>query len=142
MIIIDVFLFVTVLWSFLRKNNRESLGKGLTLGSSEKLGMVMGNTIYEQLDELEARTTNVDFEPHQTSIQHFVVSLKRCLGTSALPFEIGFDYLGLRLKSGKTILQGVSGKIESGSMLAIMGSSGAGKCQSICIEVSGWDFQY
>ncbi|KAJ8060983.1 hypothetical protein OCU04_010061 [Sclerotinia nivalis] len=89
--------------------------------------MMMGNTIYEQLAEVEARNTNVDFEPHHASIQNFVASLKRCLGTSALRFEIGFDYLGLRLKSGKTILQGVSGKVEPGSMLAVMGPSGAGK---------------
>ncbi|EDO04072.1 hypothetical protein SS1G_06554 [Sclerotinia sclerotiorum 1980 UF-70] len=87
----------------------------------------MGNTVYEQLDELEARDTNVNFEPHHASIQNFVGSLKQCLGTSALRFEIGFDYLGLRLKSGKTILQGVSGKVEPGSMLAVMGPSGAGK---------------
>lgn len=127
-IIIDIVLVVIVsLGSSVRKNNR-TVRQRLTLASSEKLGMIMGNTVYEQLDELEARDTNVNFEPHHASIQNFVGSLKRCLGTSALRFEIGFDYLGLRLKSGKTILQGVSGKVEPGSMLAVMGPSGAGKC--------------
>ncbi|APA14592.1 hypothetical protein sscle_13g093620 [Sclerotinia sclerotiorum 1980 UF-70] len=126
-IIIDIVLVVIVsLGSSVRKNNR-TVRQRLTLASSEKLGMIMGNTVYEQLDELEARDTNVNFEPHHASIQNFVGSLKQCLGTSALRFEIGFDYLGLRLKSGKTILQGVSGKVEPGSMLAVMGPSGAGK---------------
>ncbi|KAF7854202.1 hypothetical protein EAF04_010499 [Stromatinia cepivora] len=127
-IIIDIVLIIIVtLGSFVRKNNRSSVRQHLTLASSEKSGMMMGNTIYEQLDEVEARNTNVDFEPHHASIQNFIASLKRCLGTSALRFEIGFDYLGLRLNSGKTILQGVSGKVEPGSMLAVMGPSGAGK---------------
>ncbi|KAI9644602.1 hypothetical protein NHQ30_006623 [Ciborinia camelliae] len=128
LIIIDVSLVAIIVRGlFVPKSHRRYVREGLTLASSEKLGMMMGNTIYEQLDEMEERTINVDFEPHHTSIQNFIASLKRCLGTSALRFEIGFDYLGLRLKSGKVILQGVSGKVEPGSMLAVMGPSGAGK---------------
>lgn len=71
---------------------------------------MMGNTIYEQLDKMEAGNVDVDFEPHHASIQNFIASLKRCFSKGALSISISFDYLGLRLKSGKTILQVFLGK--------------------------------
>eukprot|EP01135_Chromosphaera_perkinsii_P012005 Nk52_evm13s2568 gene=Nk52_evmTU13s2568 len=42
-------------------------------------------------------------------------------------FDIEFDGIGLKLKNGKTIMQGVSGGFKNGRSCAIMGPSGAGK---------------
>jgi ABC-type multidrug transport system ATPase subunit len=41
--------------------------------------------------------------------------------------DIEFEDLGVELKSGRKILQGVTGKIVSGKLTALMGPSGAGK---------------
>eukprot|EP01028_Stygiella_incarcerata_P014157 TRINITY_DN9121_c1_g1_i5.p1 TRINITY_DN9121_c1_g1~~TRINITY_DN9121_c1_g1_i5.p1 ORF type:complete len:650 (+),score=169.31 TRINITY_DN9121_c1_g1_i5:340-2289(+) len=45
----------------------------------------------------------------------------------AIPIEIKFENLGVTLKSGKSILSGVTGKINPGRLTAVMGPSGAGK---------------
>jgi len=41
--------------------------------------------------------------------------------------ELGFKNLGVRLTSGKSLLEGVTGRISPGKLTAVMGPSGAGK---------------
>ncbi|KAJ3191813.1 hypothetical protein HK101_007396 [Irineochytrium annulatum] len=48
-------------------------------------------------------------------------------GDDSLRMDFSFEGLGLTLPGGKSILKGVSGRIRSGRMTAIMGPSGAGK---------------
>eukprot|EP00929_Paragymnodinium_shiwhaense_P005187 TRINITY_DN10682_c0_g1_i1.p1 TRINITY_DN10682_c0_g1~~TRINITY_DN10682_c0_g1_i1.p1 ORF type:complete len:809 (+),score=178.21 TRINITY_DN10682_c0_g1_i1:240-2429(+) len=46
---------------------------------------------------------------------------------SSAEMNISFENLGLELKNGKKVLQGVTGEFKSGRMVAIMGPSGCGK---------------
>lgn len=78
----------------------------------------------EQVEELQLMTDEKSFR-----LQKFVQSLQRCIGLSNIDLEIGFDNLGLQIEAGgKTILSGVSGNVKPGSLLGVMGPSGAGKC--------------
>lgn len=62
-------------------------------------------------------------------LQQFVKSLQSCLGLNDVGLEIGFHDLGFHIGAeNKTILSGVSGSVKPGSLLGIMGPSGAGKC--------------
>lgn len=63
-------------------------------------------------------------------LQRFVRSLAKCIGEDDVGLQISFDQLSFQLKkSEKVILNGVSGMVERGSLLAVMGASGAGKCK-------------
>lgn len=67
-------------------------------------------------------------------LQQFVKSLQSCLGLNDVGLEIDFHDLGFQIgDEKKTILNGVSGNVKPGSLLGIMGPSGAGKCSYICI---------
>lgn len=69
-------------------------------------------------------------------LSQFVKSLQRCIGLSNIGLEIGFNNLGLQMGAdGKTILNGVSGTVKPGCLLAVMGASGAGKCWCIFLSV-------
>lgn len=62
-------------------------------------------------------------------LQQFVKSLRSCLGLSDVGLEIGFHDLGFQIGAErKIILSGLSGRVKPGSLLGIMGPSGAGKC--------------
>ena len=62
-------------------------------------------------------------------LQQFVKSLQSCLGLSDVGLEIGFHDLGFQIGAEKKkILSGMSGRVKPGSLLGIMGPSGAGKC--------------
>jgi ABC-type multidrug transport system fused ATPase/permease subunit len=67
-------------------------------------------------------------EHHMTDLEKFVRSCKRCINRDKTRMEIQFEDLGLQLKNGSRILQGVSGSVGPGNILAVMGASGAGKC--------------
>lgn len=47
--------------------------------------------------------------------------------SNSTPFHIQFENLGLKLKTGTRVMQGVHGEFQPGRMCAVMGSSGAGK---------------
>ena len=57
----------------------------------------------------------------------FMSFISKLIKTKEVGLAFGFDDLQFEPKPGKKILHGVSGAIESGSMWAIMGGSGAGK---------------
>jgi len=66
-------------------------------------------------------------------VKHFVPSIKvekyrfRGLQQHSETITIDFEDLGLELKNGKSVLDGVTGKFAAGKMCAVMGPSGAGK---------------
>ncbi len=63
-------------------------------------------------------------------LNQFVKSLQRCIQQRDIGLEIEFDKLGFQINGdGKRILHEVSGIVKPGSLLAVMGASGAGKCQ-------------
>ncbi|KAI9142394.1 P-loop containing nucleoside triphosphate hydrolase protein [Paraphysoderma sedebokerense] len=62
-----------------------------------------------------------------------VSSYKKALSGRRAGMTFKFDNLGLTLKNGKTILSGVTGTIQQGSLTAVMGPSGAGKSTFLSI---------
>jgi ABC-type transport system involved in cytochrome bd biosynthesis fused ATPase/permease subunit len=50
--------------------------------------------------------------------------------TVSKPVAIVFDSLGLKLTSGKVVLEGVTGMFQQAHLIAIMGPSGCGKVKS------------
>lgn len=78
----------------------------------------------QEVEQLQVMTDEKSFR-----LQQFVKSLQSCIGLSDIGLEIGFDNLGLQIGADKkTILSSVSGNVKPGSLLGIMGPSGAGKC--------------
>lgn len=53
--------------------------------------------------------------------------LREILTENHSPFHIKFENLGLKLKSGMRIMEGVYGEFKPGRMCAVMGSSGTNK---------------
>lgn len=87
---------------------------------------VPGN-VNQEMEELQI--TN---EETTLLLNQFVKSLQRCIQLSDIGLEIGFDQLGFELQpDGRSILKGVSGIVKPGSLLGVMGASGAGKCKSV-----------
>lgn len=85
---------------------------------------VPGN-VNQEMEELQITNEEITLPLHQ-----FVKSLQRCIQLSDIGLEIGFDQLGFQLQpDGRSILKGVSGIVKPGSLLGVMGASGAGKCK-------------
>jgi len=72
-------------------------------------------------------------------VRHFMPSMKiakyqfRGMKPPEQKVDISFQNLGLELKDGKKVLNGVTGEFKAGRMCAIMGPSGAGK--TTCMNV-------
>jgi len=88
-----------------------------------------------QQTQLE-KVTGIMNESHAFSlnlVRHFMPSYKvakyqfRGMKPKKNRAGVEFENLGLDLKSGKRVLNGVTGQFEAGKMCAIMGPSGAGK---------------
>ncbi|GAB7328195.1 hypothetical protein MBLNU13_g00219t1 [Cladosporium sp. NU13] len=72
-------------------------------------------------DEIEADyQKNPDF-------QRFIRSVSRSVTTQSIGLSFDFENLAYETKSGKKILQDVTGTMPRGSMWGVMGGSGAGK---------------
>ena len=70
-------------------------------------------------------------------MQRFIASITKCIGGADVGLEITFEGLGFDVgPAKKKILDGISGTIERGSLVAIMGASGAGKCKYDTIFLS------
>ncbi|KAJ3013604.1 UNVERIFIED_CONTAM: hypothetical protein HDU68_000621 [Siphonaria sp. JEL0065] len=77
-----------------------------------------------------AMPSAADLDPEEIAnqgMQLLVDAFKESFRNRELRMNFRFDNLALRLKTGKTILQGVTGEIRSKRMTAIIGPSGAGK---------------
>ena len=61
------------------------------------------------------------------SLKRFLDSLKRCIESDETGLGFEFNDLSFQVKGGRKILGGVSGIVPKGSVLAVMGASGAGK---------------
>ena len=86
---------------------------------------IASENVNQEIEELQITSEETSLPLHQ-----FVKSLQRCIQRSDIGLEIGFDQLGFQLQSGgRSILKGVSGIVKPGSLLGVMGPSGAGKCK-------------
>jgi ABC-type uncharacterized transport system fused permease/ATPase subunit len=61
------------------------------------------------------------------SLQKFIASVKRAVGSDDVGMSVGFNGMSLTLKSGKQILAPQYGEFKKGSLWGVMGPSGAGK---------------
>lgn len=84
---------------------------------------------YLQDDSLE-RGIDVD---SSLELRLFVDSMKKAIHGSNFGLHFAFEQLSYQPKgSNKPILSNISGSIEIGSLVGVMGGSGAGKCLSPC----------
>lgn len=75
-----------------------------------------------------ARSSRIDVDA-SPELQAFVASMKRAI--QGADFGLTYAYRGLSFapkKAPKPILEGISGSIRAGTLCAVMGGSGAGKC--------------
>lgn len=95
-------------------------------------------------DEIEADyQKNPDF-------QRFIRSVSRSVTTQSIGLSFDFESLAYETKSGKKILQDVTGTMPRGSMWGVMGGSGAGKSTFLnvlmgkashtggAVKINGW----
>ncbi|KAI8816706.1 uncharacterized protein EV422DRAFT_275965 [Fimicolochytrium jonesii] len=91
---------------------------------SQNFGMLMESGKDVEVGVTKPLTTGPGGAPRSS---HLVQAFQRALGRRPLQMDFRFHSLGLKLKSGKSILEGVNGEIKAGRLTAIMGPSGAGK---------------
>ena len=95
-------------------------------------------------DEIEADyQKNPDF-------QRFIRSVSRSVTTQSIGLSFDFENLAYETRSGKKILQDVTGTMSRGSMWGVMGGSGAGKSTFLnvlmgkashtggAVKINGW----
>lgn len=131
LVIIDLVLLIIAGWPFLLRywHSCRSSKPHPPLEDPESNGEgSLQNSGLKDKDPSTSTDTNA------LNLQRFVKSLSKCIGLEDIGLEIGFDRLSLQLKKDKKIiLNEVSGAVEKGSLLAVMGASGAGKCKYIFI---------
>ena len=80
--------------------------------------------------EDDSSTINLDIEA-TPELMSFVSSMKKAIQGTTFGLSIDFQQLKFQPKgASKPILSEVSGSIKSGSLVGVMGGSGAGKCIS------------
>jgi ABC-type multidrug transport system fused ATPase/permease subunit len=130
-LIIDVLIIVGAaqgpirgLWRSWRKS------RSLQIPQDRELQNESGPLDFSQeVEKLQMPSDDLPFRLNQ-----FVKSVQRCIQLSEIGLEIGFDNLGFQIGAdSKSILNGVSGVVKPGSLLAVMGASGAGKCEWILV---------
>eukprot|EP00158_Paraphelidium_tribonemae_P003535 Partr_v1_DN26205_c0_g1_i1_m48174 putative ABC transporter len=75
----------------------------------------------------QKRTSQALIKPFSIFIQELLLGYRRAQDGQDLSLNFAFDGLSVRLPSGRTILNGVTGEIVPGRVTVIMGPSGAGK---------------
>lgn len=124
---IDLLLLIGIVGPLLKRRwHSRKKSKELPLSWSQEFlcQNLFADPRQEETDQLQAMMDEKSFHQKQ-----FVKSLQRCIGLSTIGLEIEFKNLGLELGvANKTILHSISGIAKSGSLLGIMGPSGAGKC--------------
>ena len=154
MIAILVFLLLRANWVKSKKGPRHLLGRPLRLSDirERKAG-------YETLDDPEAIALEPNLRPirreptgfqaaldqqyledsndggldHDGNIElkQFVASMSKAIQGSSFGLAIDYHQLSFHPRgSSKPILSEVSGNISGGSLVGVMGGSGAGKCES------------
>jgi len=95
-------------------------------------------------DEIEA-----DFQKNP-DFQRFIRSVSRSVTTQSIGLSFDFENLAYETRSGKKILQDVTGTMPRGSMWGVMGGSGAGKSTFLnvlmgkashtggAVKINGW----
>ncbi|KAK3485376.1 uncharacterized protein B0T23DRAFT_46526 [Neurospora hispaniola] len=90
----------------------------------------LGDQLYEQAPPINhGKTVRHDPDPEiSPTIKAFVDSMRKATSASEFGLSFGYDQLTFAPKNSKRpILQNVTGSINSGSLTAVMGGSGAGK---------------
>lgn len=104
--------------------------------------ITMEPTVYPQLRHVpmsfqaalnsESISNNVSDmkDPTTMELRAFVESLSKCIQNSNFGLSFGFSNLCCQPKgSARPILSGITGDIASGTLVGVMGGSGAGKCK-------------
>ena len=82
------------------------------------------------------RGANMD-DPATSELQAFVRSLTKCIDGSNVGLSFGFSNLCCQPRgSARPILLGVTGNIAAGTMVGVMGGSGAGKCKCTLLAIT------
>ncbi|EMC93677.1 hypothetical protein BAUCODRAFT_150956 [Baudoinia panamericana UAMH 10762] len=102
-------------------------------------------------DELDEDDTLFEDDLHNSpDMQRFIRSMSRTIETQTIGLSFDFEGLSFQTKSGKKILQDVTGTMPRGSCWGVMGGSGAGKSTFLnvlmgkvhatggTIKINGW----
>jgi hypothetical protein len=97
---------------------------------SKEMDDEMGSTpplTTETQVQVEEEAGNENQFTDNVSLQKFIASVKRAVGSDDVGMSVGFNGMSLTLKSGKQILAPQYGEFKKGSLWGVMGPSGAGK---------------
>ena len=82
-----------------------------------------------------AAERGIDIES-SIELRQFVDSMSKAIQGSDFGLSFGFEQLSFQPKgSNKPVLSKISGSIQNGSLVAVMGGSGAGKCLSLTFSI-------
>ncbi|TPX47429.1 hypothetical protein SeMB42_g03315 [Synchytrium endobioticum] len=128
-VLIDLLLVSAFLW--LRRVERGRIKK-LEKGFSAKASRRRSRLAHSSFNATAIRPgvaldDGSSIAPGLKDVSVLVDAFKRGMNHQELAIGFKFDDMGCTLKTGKVILQGVTGEIKPGRLTAIMGPSGAGK---------------
>lgn len=110
MVTAGVLLLVLLVWLGVKvhlRRQQDRLRRQEEINNSQQLGAAVGRHFLPS---------------HSVNTHQF-----RGMSPGGPAVKIRFEELGLRLKDGRTVLDGVNGDFKSGTMCAVMGPSGCGK---------------
>jgi ABC-type multidrug transport system ATPase subunit len=130
MIAFDIILGIVVLVGFAISARRKTRKRDYSMLKNEQnhRNSTDGIQLIPKIDVADASIqddqSELDTNPDFKIFMHYI---SRLIKTKEVGLSFDFENLEYEPQKGKKILQGVTGSIQSGSMWAVMGGSGAGK---------------